>query len=333
MRRRDFLLAAAILTPVMRHARAQNSALTKRLAWAHPTLKPADMRIGGDSNSGVFLEELKRLGYIEGENLIVDRYSAEGRRDRYGDLAREAVGTHPDVIVSIGSPLTGEFKVATSTIPIVALTGDPVRQGLVSNLAHPGGNITGVSVDAGLEIWGKRLALLVEAVPKIAHVVFISSPAAWEGAGGRSVQEVARSLGISVVNAPLGSIKDEAEYRRVFHSLQRDQVDGIVFSDEGESYAYRFLLVQLVEKVRIPAIYVYRDQTEAGGLMSYSYDIKGVVRTLAKQVAEILHGASPSQMPYEQAARFELVINLKTAKTLGLEIPANLLARADAVIE
>jgi putative tryptophan/tyrosine transport system substrate-binding protein len=106
-----------------------------------------------------------------------------------------------------------------------------------------------------------------------------------------------------------------------------------VFSDEGESYAYRFLLVQLVEKVRIPAIYVFRDQTEAGGLMSYAYDIKGVVRTLAKQVVEILRGANPSEMPYEQAARFELVINLKTAKTLGLELPANLLARADAVIE
>jgi putative tryptophan/tyrosine transport system substrate-binding protein len=333
MRRRDFLLAAAILLPVMRHARAQNPAPTKRLAWAHPSFKLADMRIGGDPNSGVFLEELKRLGYSEGENLIVDRYSAEGRRDRYGDVAREAVGTHPDVIVSIGTPLTREFKIATSTIPIVALTGDPVRQGLVSNLAHPGGNITGVSVDAGLEIWGKRLALLVEAVPKIARVVFISSPGAWENPGGRSVQEVARSLGISVVNAPLGSIKDEAEYRRVINSLQRDQVDGIMFSDEVESYPYRFLLVQLVEKVRIPAIFVYRDQAEAGGLMSYSYDIKGAVRTIAQQAVEILHGANPSDMPYEQAARFELVINLKTAKTRGLEMPANLLARADAVIE
>ena len=333
MKRREFFLAAAMLASTMRHAIAQKSAPAKRLAWVSPNAKLADMRIGGDPNAGVFLEELKRLGYVEGENLIIDRYTAEGRIERYGDLAREVVSTRPDVIWSHGTPLTRQFKAATSTIPIVAFTGDPVRFGLIASLAHPGGNITGVSADAGLEIWGKRLALLVEAVPKIAHAVFVGSPGTWENPGGKSVQEVAQTLGISVVNAPLGKVKDEAEYRRVFSSLQRDQVDGIVFAEESETYTYRFLIVQLVEQLRVPAIYVYRDQTEAGGLMSYSYDIKGAVRTNAKQIVEILRGANPSEMPYEQATRFELVINLKTAKALGLDIPAGLIARADAVIE
>lgn len=147
------------------------------------------------------------------------------------------------------------------------------------------------------------------------------------------VQEAARSLNISVENAPVGGVKDEAEYRRVFSLIQRDKVDGIFFAELAEFYANRFLLVQLVEQVRIPAIYVYRDQTEAGGLMSYSYDMKGAIRTNARQIADILHGGSPSEMPYQQASRFELVINLKTAKTLNLEIPANMLARADTVIE
>jgi len=281
----------------------------------------------------LFLNELSRLGFTEGQNLIIDRYSAEGRGERYGDLSRELLSKGPDVIWSLGSPLTRELKAATSAIPIVAFTGDPVRFGLISSLAHPGGNITGVSADAGLEIWGKRLALLVEAVPKIARALFVSSPGTWGNPGGLSVQEVARNLGISLENAPVGIVKDEAEYRRVFGLVERDKVDGITFAEETEAYAHRFLLVQLVAQLRIPAIYVYRDQTEAGGLMSYSYDIKSAIRTNARQVVDILRGASPSGMPYEQASRFELVINLKTAKALGLEIPANMLARADAVIE
>jgi putative tryptophan/tyrosine transport system substrate-binding protein len=335
MRRRDFFVAAAMLAPLMRPARAQKAALTtKRLAWVSPNAKLADMSIGGDDpNAAVFPEELKRLGYVEGQNLIIERYTAEGHKDRYGDLAREIVGTRPDVIWALGTLLTREFKAATSTIPVVAFTGDPVRFGFISSLAHPGGNITGVSADAGLEIWGKRLELLLEAVPNISRVAFISSPSAWENPGGRSVQEVARSRGILVRNAPVGTVRDEAEYRRVLSSIQQDQVDGIAFAEETEAYAYRFLLVQLVEQARIPAIYVYRDQTEAGGLMSYSYDIKGAIRTNARQIVDILRGASPSEMPYEQASRFELVINLKTAKALGLKISTNMLARADAVIE
>jgi putative ABC transport system substrate-binding protein len=333
MKRRDLFLAAVMLAPLMRSASAQKSVPTKRLSWVVPTGKLTDMNIGGDATNALFFEELRRLGFIEGQNLIVDRYSAEGRRERYGEIAREVVTTRPDAIWSMGSPLTLELKAATNTIPVVAFTGDPVRLGLISNLAHPGGNITGVSVDAGLEIWGKRLALLVEAVPKIAHAVFISTAVAWGNPAGMSVQEAARGLNISLENAPVGGLKDEAEYRRVFSSVQRDKVDGIVFAELAEFYAYRFLLVQLVEQVRIPAIYVYRDQTEAGGLMSYSYDMKGAIRTNARQIADILHGGSPSEMPYQQASRFELVINLKTAKALNLEIPANMLARADTVIE
>jgi len=312
-------------------SRAQQPAKMKRIAFAAPAVKVADM--GSDPSSATFFEEIKRLGYVEGTNLIVDRYSAEGKIDRYGDLAREVVGTHPDLIYTTGSPMTLQLKAATSTIPIVALTGDPIRQGIVSSIARPGGNITGVSVDAGFEIWAKRLELLAQAVPKLVNVVFVGRQVTWENPGGRGMREGAQKLGISLVLAPLGSTINEAEYRRIFSSLQRDQVDGIIISEDGENYAHRFLLVELVQQIGVPAIYTFRDQAEAGGLMSYSWDIKGTVRRNAMQVVEILNGANPGDMPYVQEARFELVINLKTARALRLEIPDGLVASANAVIE
>ena len=198
---------------------------------------------------------------------------------------------------------------------------------------HPGGNITGVSLDAGVEVWGKRLELLAEAVPKLSKVLFFSTQEGWNGPRGDATREAAQKLGISLVRATVNSPYDEAEYRRVFSSIQRDQVDGIVFSEDGEHYAYRFLLVKLVQQIGVPAIYTFRDQAEAGGFMSYSWDIKGALSRNAAQVAEILNGSNPGDMPYVQEVRFELVINLKTAKALGIEIPPGLVATANAVIE
>jgi putative ABC transport system substrate-binding protein len=237
------------------------------------------------------------------------------------------------LIWTAGTPLTLRFKAATSTIPIVTVTGDPIRFGIVSSIARPGGNVTGVSVDAGVEIWGKRLEMLAEAVPKLVNVVFISTQGGWNGPGGKATREATQKLGISLVKAPLGSPVTEAEYRRVFDSIQRDRVDGIIFSAEFEHYPHRFLIVQLVQQIRLPAIHEVSDYVEAGGLMSYGLDVKPAVRTMAMQAAEILKGANPGDLPYVQEVRFELVINLKTAKALGLELPVALVARADRLIE
>ena len=332
MQRREFigLIGGVAVWPLA--ARAQQSAKIKRIAMVSPSTKVADMRIGGDLMYGGLLSELKLLGYAEGDNLIVERYSGGGRGEGYSDLAREVVGTNPDLIFAQGTPLTRNFKNQTTTIPIVALTGDPIRFGIVSSLAHPGGNVTGVSVDAGIEIWAKRLALLAEAVPRLTNVIFISTLGGWNGPGGRATQEAAQKLGISLVSAPLESPFNEAEYRRILSS-QRDQIGGVAMSDEGETYSNRLVILELVDQMRVPAVYPYRDMTEAGGLMSYSWDIKSVARNHAMLIAKILRGTKPSELPYIQEVRFELVINLKTAKTLGLEIPAGLAARADAVIE
>jgi len=333
MKRREFLISSAVLAFGTQRAPAQQSGTKKRVALVHFSTKVADMRIGGDTGFTIYLQELQRLGYVEGQNLIIDRYSAEGQRERYGELAGEIVSTHPDLIATSGTPLTLELKAATSTIPIVTVTGDPIRFGLISSLAHPGGNITGVSGDAGIELWGKRLELLAEAVPTLRNVLFVGPQAALEAVGGKAMREAAQKLGIALVNAPVATPINEQAYRRTFNAIRRDQADGLVFSDDVGNYAHRILLVELVKQIGLPAIYCFREQAEAGGLISYSTDLKSTVRTAARQTVEILRGGKPGEIPYVQATRLELVINLKTARALGLEIPATLLTRADEVIE
>ena len=332
MRRREFLIASAVLVSGTRRTSAQQVS-TKRLALVHPSTRVAEMKIGGDIGFTIYLQELQRLGFVEGQNLTIDRYSAEGQADRYGTLAREVVSIHPDLIAVSGVPIAAKLKAATSTIPIAAITGDPVRFGLVSSLAHPGGNITGVSLDAGTELWGKRLEMLAEAIPKLRRALFVGPQSAWEGSGGKATREAAERLGIALVNAPVAAPVNEQAYRSTFETIKPDQAEGLVFSADFESYPYRLLLVELVKQIGLPAIFILREQAIAGGLMSYSTDLKSAIRTSAEQSAKILRGGNPAEMPYVQGTRFELVINLKTARALGIEIPTTLLAGADEVIE
>jgi putative ABC transport system substrate-binding protein len=331
MKRREFigLIGGAAMSPMT--AWAQQPAAKKRLA-AIVVGKVEDAMIGRDPTATVFLEELQRLGYVEGENLIIDRWQYQpGRLEA---LAREVVDTKPDVITCVGTPMASRLKAATTTIPIVAATGDPIRFGLVSNLARPGGNITGVSVDAGVEVWAKRLELLSHAVPKLVNVVFVSTEGGWSGAGGQAVREAAQKLGISLARATLSSPYGEADYRSAFSSIQRDQLDGLIVSDEGYVLLpQRSLLVHLIQQLRLPAIHPYRELAEAGGLMSYSSDLRSLTRRYAAQIVEIFRGANPGEIPYSQAERFEFVVNLKTARDLRIELPAELVAGAAAVIE
>jgi putative ABC transport system substrate-binding protein len=333
MRRREFLIASAVLASRTRRTSAQQVA-KKRIAMVHPSTKVADMKIGGnDPGYTIYLQELQRLGFVEGQHLTIDRYSAEGQPARYDDLAREVVSNNPDLIAVVGIAIAAKLKAATSTIPIAALTGDPIRFGLVSSLARPGGNITGVSLDAGLELWGKRLEMLAEAIPKLRRAVFVGPQGVLEGAGGKATREAAEKLGIDLVNASVGTPVNEQAYRHTFEVIRRSQADGIVFSADNESYPLRFLVVELVKEIGLPAIFILREQAAVGGLMSYSSDLKSAIRASAGQTAEILRGGNPAEMPYVQGTRFELVINLKTAKQLGIDIPVPLLARADEVIE
>jgi putative ABC transport system substrate-binding protein len=279
---------------------------------------------------------LKRLGRVEGINLIVDRYSAEGRYDRFAEIAHEIVGTRPDVIFATEDTLVLALKSETRTIPIVGWTGDPVAVGIVSSLARPGGNVTGVSVDAGLQIQSKRLQLLAEAVGKLTNVRSLAAepPLIWEQLPvAKALKAAAQKMNIPLQQEPLQTPIDEAEYRRAFNAMQRDHVDGVLISSSAVNYTNRALVGRLAQEYRLPAICWYGDSVEAGALMSYAFDLKAGARRIAAQIVEILNGSDPAEMPYFLETHFELVINLKAAKELGLEIPAGFVARADRVIE
>jgi len=332
MRRRDFVtaLGTAAIWPLA--ARAQQPAKMKRIAYVHSAANVSRISASGEPFYRAFFEELSRLGYVEGQNLGVERYSGDGRTERYAELARNVVNTHPDLILAVGGRLSLDFKMATTTIPIVTMIIDPIAMGLVASIARPGGNITGVAIAAGLEIIGKRMGLLVEAMPKLSTVGYLASRPFWEDPRGAAVREAAKQAGISLSPVMLSAF-DEAEYQRVFRSMEQDRADAFMVSDEPENSINHATIVELAAKARIPAIYPFRDYVEAGGLMAYSIDLVDISRRLANLIDKILKGTNPGDIPFYQPTKFELSINLKTAKALGLEMPAMLLGRADEVIE
>jgi putative ABC transport system substrate-binding protein len=286
----------------------------------------------GGSAWRAFFRELRRLGYIEGENLIIERYSAEGHHERYADLARQIVTRKPDVIVTGTNPVVIAFKAATSTIPVVAFMLDPLKAGLVTSLARPGGNLTGITLDPGVDIWGKRLQMLKEAVPSTAKAAFLGMREGWEGSSGQTLRDAAGRLGISLVFM-LPEKGTPSEIERVFAAMEQQRLDAVLVSGEGDLYANRQLIAQLVQEKRLPAMCPYRDYVEAGALMGYAVDLAELLRRMADDVHQILKGAKPGDIPIYQPTKFELLINVKAAKALGLTLPPALLATAAEMIE
>ena len=318
MKRREFitLLGGAAAWPLT--ARAQRPATQHRIAIFHPAIPTTLLtETGGGSAWRAFFAELRRLGYVEGENLIIERYSAEGHHERYADLAREIVTRNPDVIVTGTNPVVIAFTAATSTIPVVAFMLDPLKAGLVTSLARPGGNLTGITLDAGIEIWGKRLQMLKEAIPSTAKAAFLGMRDGWEGSSEQVLRDAADRLGISLV-LMLPEKGTPAEIERVFAAMEQQRPDAVLVSGEGDLYANRQLIAELAEKNRLPVMCPYRDYVEAGGLMAYAVDLAELLRRMADNVHQILKGAKPGDIPIYQATKFELLINLKTAKALGL---------------
>lgn len=276
MRRRAFVLGLT-LAAVMSPANAQQSRKLKRVAMISPAAKIVDM--SASSNTGyyrAFFQELSRLGYIEGQNIIVERYSGGGDTARYSQIAAEAVATHPDLIVSTGTPIAMQLRKATQDIPIVSVFGDPVAMGIVSTLARPGGNLTGASIDAGLELHGKRFQLLAEMVPNLSRIYCLASDPYWERAAGVAVRLAAQQAGIPMVALSLGRAVSPEAYQHSFGSIHRNEQTAIIVSDEGEHLALRKTLVELIATQRLPAGYPFREFVEVGGLMSYSVDLADV---------------------------------------------------------
>jgi putative tryptophan/tyrosine transport system substrate-binding protein len=328
MDRRRFLLtslAGALAAPLA--IEAQQTGKVYRLAIVYPAGSVEQI------TEPILLPELRRLGYVEGQNLLVERRSGGGRRERYPDVAREVVAFKPDVIFATSGRMAEACRAVTTAIPIITITSDPVLLGLAASLQRPGGNITGFTVDAGIEVVGKRLELLKDAVPGATRVAFLGTQQAWDGTWGRVMREAAERAGAASIAASVGDPIDEAEYRRAFAVMVKERAQMLVVSDHAEGFANRKLIVELAAQGRLPAIYAYREFVEAGGLMAYVFDNGDVRRRVAGYIDRILRGAKPAELPFQQPTKFEFVINLKTAKALGLTIPPSLLARADQVIE
>jgi putative ABC transport system substrate-binding protein len=334
MKRREFftLLGGAVAAwPIA--ARAQQPTTQPRIAIFHPAIPTTLLtETGGGSAWRAFFGELRRLGYVEEKSLIIERYSAEGHHERYADLARQIVTRNPDAIVTGTNPVVIAFMAATSTIPVVAFMLDPLKAGLVTSLARPGGNLTGITLDAGIEIWGKRLQMLKEAIPSMSKVAFLGMREGWEGSHGQALREVGERLGISL-DFMLPQQGTPSEIGRAFAVMQQQRPDAVLVSGEGDLYAHRKLIAELAEKNRLPAMCPYRDYVEAGGLMAYAVDLAELLRRMADDVHQILKGVKPGDIPIYQATKFELLINLKTAKELGLILPPGLLTLAAEIIE
>jgi len=304
-----------------------------RIAVVHPS-HPVPTLTETSFSPGVraIFTELRRLGYVEGKNILIERYSGEGRAAHYPDLARDVVRGNPDVIIAIGNDLVLDFKAVTTTIPIVGTFIAPVEGGVVSSLARPGGNVTGVSGSVGLDLIEKRVQLLRQVVPQATRFWILQS----RGVGDRwqaEWRESARMHGVTYVGPSLDRPINEAEYRRVFAALAQDAADGILVNDEVEHITNRKLIAELAEESRLPAIYPLKVFVESGGLMSYGSKQSDHGRGVALICDQILKGAKPGDIPVLQPTAFELAFNLKTAKAIDLKIPPELLAVADEVIE
>jgi putative ABC transport system substrate-binding protein len=331
MRRREFtaglLLAAATLP-----TRAQQRAIP-RIALFHPAIPTTLLtETGGGTAWRAFFQELRRLGYVEGQNLIIERYSAEGHHERYADIARAIVNSKPDLIVTGTNPVVLAFKAVTSTVPLVAFMIDPLKAGLVASLARPGGNLTGITLDPGIEIWGKRLELLKEAIPQTTRAAFLGMREGWEGSFGQAMRDVASRLEISLLSMlPNGGTT--AEIERVFAEMAWQRPDAVLVTGEGDLYANRQLIAELAQRYRMPTMCPYRDYVDAGGLMAYTVDLAELLRHMAGEVKQILNGAKPGDIPIYQPTKFDLLINRRTAKALDLSLPSALLSRADEMID
>jgi len=277
-----------------------------------------------------FLEALRDLGYVVGRNIIIEYRSAAWNRELLPDLAAELVELRVDVMVAVPGA-TDAAREATKTIPIVVpAANDPVESGLVASLARPGGNITGTAVST-TDLAGKRVQLVKEAFPKLSRVAVLWSPG-YEAAPlqWKETQAAARVLGVTLQSL---EVKDPREFPGAFSAMTRKRPDALLTFISPLTTAYRPIIVEFATKNRLPTIFAGREAVEGGGLMSYAPNVPDMFRRAAIYVDKILKGAKPGDLPVEQPTKFELVINLKTAKALGLTIPPSILARADEIIQ
>ena len=328
VQRRDFLIAAGAFLAAPLAAEAQQAAKVPRIGYLATSRGPSPHLYEA------LLQGLRDLGYAEGRNIVIDYRDAEGKLERLPALAAELVALEVDVIVATSTPHALAAKQATRTIPIVFTSvADPVGSGLVSSHARPGGNVTGLA-SRTQELVRKCLEQLKQAVPGVNRVAVLWNPGT---RGARTEQDMlkeaevaARSLGVRL---QFFEARGPEDFDRAFSEMTGARADALTVLSSTMLFAERRRLVDLAAKTRLPAVYPWREAADAGGLMAYGANIADLFRRAATYVDKILKGAKPGDLPVEQPAKFEVVINLKTAKDLGLTIPPSVLARADEVIQ
>jgi len=279
-----------------------------------------------------FRQGLRELGWVEGQNIIIDYRFAEGRLDRLPDLADELVRLKVDVIVAGPTPPAVAARNATRTIPIVMTNAaEPVELGLVTSLARPRGNVTGLAWSVNLEIIGKGIEMLKETVPKVRRVAVLANPAnPGNVLAVRDVKAAARSSGVQL---QILEARGPGDLDGVFAAMAKERVEALLVLADSMLTLHRARIADFAAKNRLPSMHGLREEVEAGGLMSYGPTLVANFRRAATYVDKILKGAKPADLPIEQPTTFELVINLKTAKALGLTVPQSLLVRADEIIQ
>jgi ABC-type uncharacterized transport system substrate-binding protein len=312
-----------------RAVEAQAVGQVSRVALIASTTPVSEM--DENPNTRAFLGALRELGYVEGRNLVLERRSAEGRFNRVPEIVAELVRLKIDVIVAVSNPVIRRASQVTKSVPIVmAVSGTPVENGMIQNLARPGGNVTGLTLDTGPDINEKRVELLREVAPAVSRVAYIDFKAGWDNPFGTAAQTAARALGVTLF---LAQQQDSNDYTSVFAAITRDRADAILPADSGPNLGARRQIIAFAAQARLPAIYPFREFVEDGDLISYGVQLPDLFRRAARYVDKVLKGAKPADLPVEQPTKFELVINLKTAKALGLTIPPSVLVRADEVIQ
>jgi putative tryptophan/tyrosine transport system substrate-binding protein len=326
MRRREFvgLIGGAATWPFV--ARAQHGGKIPRIGFMGNSTAALEANL-----TGPFREGLREHGYEEGRNLEIVFRWAEGQYERFPALIAELIAANVDVIVTAGTPAALAVKKATSTLPVVmAAVGDPVGSGIVANLAHPGGNITGLSGLAP-DLEGKRLELLRELVPHLARVAFFLNPANdFHTVSMRQALAAAQALNIELQPRQVSKSED---LDAAFTAIVKDRPDGLLILADRIFLHNRQRMMDFATEHRLPSVNAYRELVEAGGLTSYGPSYEDMHRRAAAYVDRILKGARPGDLPIEQPTKFTLIVNLKAAKALGLKVPPTLVARADEVIE
>jgi putative ABC transport system substrate-binding protein len=331
MKRREFITALGGVAAWPFAVRAEQTPKVARIGFmVTGSLASPEQRVMTDS----FLQGLRERGYAERQNIVIEYRYADGKIERFAELAKELVRLNVDLIVASNTPAARATKEATTTIPIVVpVMGDPIGDGLVASLALPGGNVTGMTF-LGPELATKRLELLKQALPTISRVAALWHPGAYgEGTMKQMLRTVEDGAGALSVRLQLVEVQGAGEFDRAFRAMTRERADALVVLPSPMLFSERRHIVDLATRHRLPSIAMAREFAELGGLMAYGASLRDLFRRAAVYVDMILQGAKPTDLPVQQPTKFELVVNLKTAKALGIDMSANVLALADEVIE